>query len=347
MKKYYRTGIVTLAAVLLFSPVTAKASTFSGNNGALAYVQTAGGPQTIWKANPDGSSKTVLVENAVDPVWSPNGKKLAYIMKHLLGDRLYIMNADGTGRAMLTYAFGTFEKSPAWSPDGSQLTFVREVRWKGAIKASAIVTVGIASHSERNVTGWSTKARYAFPSWSPDAKELVYEKAMDDKRRLYIASLQTDKKRLLTTLSDDVDSHVSWSPSGQKILYNDSVNEIYTVWPDGTHRTVLSDGESFAASWSPDGTKIAFLEDKSKGEISISHPNGSITSLPVPKDSYRGIDEPVWSPDGSQLAFTLTYTDTSTHVADLYTIGFNGAPKVNIATGTISAMNWQALEGRS
>jgi len=346
LKKYYQMGVMGILAGILLVPFTAQAATFQGNNGALAYVQTSDdGRTSIWRVNQDGSGKTMLVDNAMNPTWSPDGQKVAYIAKRILGDRLYTMNADGTNRMMRTYMLGASEYSPAWSYDGSQIAVAREVKGiDGATTASAVVAVNSTGIGERTISGWSLGARYDSPSWSPNNQEVVYEKDAGSERHLYVKNLSTSSERLLTTLSDDVSSQVAWSPNGNKILFNDTANEVYTIWADGTHRTVISDGESFAASWSPDGSKIAFLEDKSGDEISISQPDGTIEVLPIAKDSYRGIDEPVWSPDGTQLAFTLVYADANTRVADLFSVTLNdGTQKMNLATGSITRVSWQAL----
>jgi Tol biopolymer transport system component len=346
IKKYYL-GIVGMLIVALFLPYTAYGSTFPGGSGAIVYVQTsADGRQAIWKVNPDGSGKTMLVDNAVSPTWSPNGQKIAYIAKKVLGDRLYTMNADGTNRTMLTYALLSSERSPAWSYDGSQVAIARDIKGlDGVVKMSGIVAVKSSGFVEKSVSGWSFDARFDSPSWSPNNHELVYEKDTGEQRQLHIKNLHSGTERLVTTLSDDVDSHAAWSPSGAKILYNDTASEMYTIWPDGTHRATIADGESFAGAWSPDGTKIAFLEDKAGSEISVSEADGTVVTLPVAKDSYRGIDVPLWSPDGSQLVFTLVYADANTHVSDLFVVSLeNTLAKTVVATGNISQVDWQAIK---
>ena len=59
---------------------------------------------------------------ASDPVWSPDGRKIAFVrLSKRLG--VYVVNADGSGMRNLTpKPVGTYA-SPAWSPDGRSIAF--------------------------------------------------------------------------------------------------------------------------------------------------------------------------------------------------------------------------------
>jgi hypothetical protein len=71
---------------------------------------------SIWTMGPDGSDKIELGPGS-SPNWSPGGAKLAF--EH---GGIWVMNADGTGRAQLTSGS---DSDPAWSPDGTKIAFTR------------------------------------------------------------------------------------------------------------------------------------------------------------------------------------------------------------------------------
>ena len=57
-----------------------------------------------------------------NPVWSPDGKKIAYST----GDygKLYVINTDGSGQRRLTNTPGpSFVASPTWSPDSEKIAY--------------------------------------------------------------------------------------------------------------------------------------------------------------------------------------------------------------------------------
>ena len=52
----------------------------------------------IWMMNADGSGKTLIATNGLDPTFSPDGQRLAFVR----GADIWTMNADGTGAVQLT-----------------------------------------------------------------------------------------------------------------------------------------------------------------------------------------------------------------------------------------------------
>lgn len=61
-----------------------------------------------------------------DAAFSPDGKKIAYTSfsaKH--GPEIYVINADGTGKKLVTGEKGA-SRLPAWSPDGKKLAFIND-----------------------------------------------------------------------------------------------------------------------------------------------------------------------------------------------------------------------------
>ncbi|MGH2932718.1 MAG: hypothetical protein ACRDKK_07635 [Gaiellaceae bacterium] len=111
----------------------------------------------IYVVNADGTGRTLLVRDAAEPAWSPDGSKLAYVAyASRLTDNgfLTVANADGTAARRLTTTRDP-ESQPAWSPGGRQLAFTR---------GGAIVVAPSAGGTERIAV---RNARD--PAWRPQS----------------------------------------------------------------------------------------------------------------------------------------------------------------------------------
>lgn len=332
--------IIVLAALLLPAQ-GASAATFAGQNGRIAFGKASGG---LWSVRPNGGQAQLLsASNVSDVAWSPSGTHVAFVEPRPNSNkRLRIMNVFTGATHNITNQSDASESSPAWSYDGTRLAFVRTKQERGN-KLSAVFTVKAAGDETKNVSGWSADTSYRAPSWAPDNKRLIYEEVGKSNARLLIKDLVGGRVRELTKVSDATQSPLlRWSPNGQKILFNDSEGQVYTIWADGSHRTVISDGDSYVASWSPDGSRIAFLEDFNGEYISISEPDGTVRHIALGLKGYSHVSAPVWSPDGARLVFVAT--QGLSRKQDLFSIALTGtAPPVRLATDVTDIIAWQAL----
>jgi dipeptidyl aminopeptidase/acylaminoacyl peptidase len=86
---------------------------------------------------PDGTITNLTntpSEYEVTPAWSPDGSKIAYTARvpdagFFGADEVFVMNADGSGKARLTHSgddgLAVHSFDPTWSPDGERIAFTR------------------------------------------------------------------------------------------------------------------------------------------------------------------------------------------------------------------------------
>src|SRR5215203_3241035 len=115
--------ILLQAAILLFCSVTQAQI----NSGKLIYADDPGRIQVI---NADGTGQTQLTAGGSilddDPVYSPDGSRIAFNRRNGFKTDICIMNADGTNVVTVISSDVTSEshnRDPSWSPDGSKFVF--------------------------------------------------------------------------------------------------------------------------------------------------------------------------------------------------------------------------------
>jgi len=109
---------------------------------------------------------------------------------------------------------------------------------------------------------------------------------------------------------------VQLSPDGTQVAYtvtqadgetNRNRTAIWLASADGdTPPRQLTSGEKrdTAPRFSPDGTKLAFVSDRGKkAQVYLLDLTGGGEAMPLTHDDEHGASAPVWSPDGSQIAY--------------------------------------------
>jgi TolB protein len=94
----------------------------------------------VWVMDANGQNRRQIIPNesqigGIAPVWSPDGKKVAFSMQVGEMAEIFSCNADGSNLKQLT-DLKQISSSPAFSPDGKQITFrvTNEAYWRDTQK---------------------------------------------------------------------------------------------------------------------------------------------------------------------------------------------------------------------
>jgi simple sugar transport system substrate-binding protein len=220
-----------------------------------------------------------------DPVWSPDGKQIAFVSNRDGQPDIYTMLADGSNVRRITNNL-SIEAFPSWSPFGDQLVYqVTDENRTNAREPQLYITVLETLESEQLTEG---SGGYFDPDWSPGWGSIAFISARDGQPDIYSLSLDDMQSHRLTdnvqpdSRTEDYDP--SWSPDGRHITFysfRDQSWEIYVMDVDEQKTYCVTCGTQIGGkspTWSPNGSAIAFID--SDGRICIIDViNGETTCL--------------------------------------------------------------------
>lgn len=276
-----------------------------GGTGQIALACSAGGEHgkaDICISSLNGAGMRRLTGGPgpnVSPVWSPDGKHLAFraASPTIFEDSdIWIMNADGSGQMNLTRDHQA-NWGVTWSPEGKRILF--NSGRDGAVPHLYVMNPdgsGLKRLCPRS-TLWEE-----YPDWSPDGTKIAFMSNIGTTNWvIYVMNADCSGVRKLTNGPGE-DGGPRWSPDGKKIAFTADRTgraEVYMMNADGSHSvrlTTSSAGTSFGApDWSPDGTKLLFLHSlPNSGEIWIMNADGSGQTKLM--NAYGFGDGPAWQP---------------------------------------------------
>lgn len=266
-----------------------------------------------------------------NPVWSPNGRWIAYDGMQDTHGELKIAAADGSGSVGLAEVVDTNAPLPhrgnsvTWSPDSKRIAFIS------------------ATPGPENAAATGDPMVFTRYLWRPTAEEGI--NPYNDNRRLHIFVVDVDTKKVQQLTSGDGYEHsIDWSPNGGEILFlsdheaNSDEFFHYNLFDlhvaDGSVRPLISsEATEYVPVWSPDGKSIAYLGTQrgltdrettmEDAHVWVMNADGSKRrEIGAAIDNRQG--DPVWAADGSALYFTVQERG-SVHLYSLPVSG--GAPR--------------------
>jgi tricorn protease len=251
------------------------------------------------------------------PIWSPDGKSIAYY-SDLTGEyEIYLISGSGTGKPQqLTYNSQIWRFPPKWSPDSRMLLF--------SDKNQLLQILEIAS---RKITVVDKARRHDITdyNWSPDSRWLVYSKDGDSAQdAIWVYALEQKKNFQLTDavyndfapvfsrdgkyiyFLSNRDFNLAYSSFEFNYLYNKAAR-IYALALTNDSPALFSDKNDLEPGKTPGAVKKknnADKQDKAAAaipavRIDVAGSNSRITAFPLKSDDYAL----VWAIDGGILYF--------------------------------------------
>lgn len=226
-----------------------------------------------------GKSTRLNIEATGDLPWArPQFKKVASMIRN------YTLSATGVRAAFeargeiftvptekgdyrnLTQSAGAHDRSPVWSPDGTQLAWLSDASGEYQLMIGDPIGVNAARAVALPNTGF-----YFAPEWSPDGKQILVE---DNHRSLWTIDVASGKSTKI-----DVDSHpdpvrqfdATWSPDSRWVAYSKNLPSklraifVYSLADQKAYQ--LTDGlaDSTSPAFDLNGKYLYFLASTNYG----------------------------------------------------------------------------------
>ncbi|MBK8900171.1 MAG: PD40 domain-containing protein [Anaerolineaceae bacterium] len=274
------------------------------------------GRSLLYSGSPSGSSDLFTLDLEIGEVtqltseewldshgsFSPDGSQVAYLSLTNLAQyqhHLFVVDRDGGNPRQLAAAGNN--TPPRWSPDGRKIAYEHEQNLMlfdlAANRAMQLVDLA----GEQQIVDWATDGTaILFASNHHSPQEAMFG--------LYQYELVTGEVEPLVENMENI-AYADLSPDGRFLAFTSNANsnhvDIYHLYlldvPTG-EIAQLGEREAAHIAWSPGGDWIAISSYEANGDIFIIRPDGSeLTRL-----TDSGEDEwgSIWSPDGTQIAFT-------------------------------------------
>jgi len=257
--------------------------------------------------------------------YSPDGKLLAvsdWNTARQEGTISLLSLQDSRSRFLTSPPPGFRDRRPTFSPDGSQIAFLRSA---GPTYVDDLFVISLADGRLKRVTA-DNKSIFGSPIWTQNGREILFSSDRAALASIWRVSVSGAVPQPVPG-AGPVARYPSVSPSGRQLAY-EHIDEQQSLWrlelkdpihARGAASILVSSAKTYnlMPQFSPDGRKIAFQTGRTGySEIWVCDADGAnqiqVTSL----QGFSG--SPRWSPDGRYLAFDYRPRDHSEiHVVDI------------------------------
>ncbi|HET8623619.1 MAG TPA: hypothetical protein VFM14_08655, partial [Gemmatimonadales bacterium] len=264
--------------------------------------------------HPFGAADVARMQEVSDPVVSPDGEWVAYVVKtsDLAKDRrqsdLWMVRWDGSRSVRLTHTAEESERAPRWSPDGRWLAFLSS---RGDTNdAAQLWLLDRAGGEAERVT--SLEGGVTDYAWAPDGVRLALVVQDAEPTDSVATGVDTTKKRPKPIVVDRYwfkEDYSGYLGKRREHLW------LFDLATRQAAQITTGSYDDALPAWSPDGQTIAFASKRGpdpdrNDDWNVYTVPPAAGAEPVRVTSYEGNDGdatwgslPAWSPDAKRIAY--------------------------------------------
>lgn len=273
-------------------------ATLPRRNSRIVFLETTPpgggeGRRDIFTIRRDGTDQKRLTFSKSNhfPQWGPSGRQILFVRNNpSIGDRLWVMNADGTSKQRVP---GTRvgDSEPSWAPGGHRFVFTRTYPdTETQLFVYSFGTMAVRPLTRRSKNSPNVRD----PAWSPNGRRIVFVRTRHDYTSTDLFTIRANGTGLkrLTFTPRQWEGQPDWAPQGGRLVLSrrgetSNCGGLFTMHADGSHlQRVRAGCTPESPAWSPDGSKLAvWLETPNRRGIWIMSPDGSARRFLVSGDT--------------------------------------------------------------
>jgi TolB protein len=207
-------------------------------------------------------------------MWSPDGKKIAFISDRSDGNQIFVMKADGSEVSQLTDS-QINKQDPTWSPDGKKIAYVAFQE-----KTGYDIFIMTIDNSETEQLTDNSNFNLS-PTWSPDGRVIAYE-SWD------MSMIKKETPFLIFTATQSKEIFIIYQKDDRGI--EDIKSSICVIGANGIGQKKLTkdDSSNWSPSWAPTSQQIVFSSDRETDtKIYMMNVDGSqVLSITIDSGNY-------------------------------------------------------------
>ena len=247
-------------------PVTAETRPFEdldvSPDGQHLALTIEGADWNVWTYDLQSNTLTRLTfeNDNRDPIWSADGKRIAYDSLRNGRWGIYLKSADGTGTEQQIITSPSWAVPSSFSPDGRYLAYAQLI-------AGGDIWILPVESGAKPYAFFQSPATIFFPAFSPDGRWIAYESNASGRTEIYVQSFSKEGGKW--EISSDGGARPVWPRQDNEIFYMNG-NKLMAVpvqtsptFSAGTphmlfERNFFASGHYYDAS--PDGQRFYFIK---------------------------------------------------------------------------------------